>query len=149
MSTFALTTTPPTPLIRFLERQSEVAGQEGAVVRSNLDRLLHDYRYSLAITYREAALAETFHALAEQWRDETRFDSVIADSTNHAAYRSIVRLGEDIVPLLLRELRREPEHWFTALREITGVDPVRPEHRGDMRAISNAWLRWGHSRGLI
>lgn len=148
MSTFVLTL-EPRPLIRLFMPQSGGTGQEVAEVERHLDQYWNEYRQSLAMTYREAALDDTFRALAKQWRDATRFQSVVAQSTSHPAYRAIVQLGEEVVPLLLRELRQQPEPWFVALREITGVDPVRPEYRGDMRAIANAWLRWGHDSGLI
>lgn len=95
-------------------------------------------------------MTEIFRALAETWRDDTRFESSLMQSISHPAYRSIVQLGEDVVPVLLRELQQQhPEPWFLALREITGIDPVTPNARGNMRAIINAWLHWGRARGLL
>jgi hypothetical protein len=67
----------------------------------------------------------------------------------HPAYRAIVSLGDEAVPLLLEELQRQPEPWFAALREMTGEDPVLPAHRGKMQAMANAWIQWGRARGLI
>ena len=34
-----------------------------------------------------------------------------------------------VIPLILAELKREPDHWFKSLREITGENPVPAEHR--------------------
>lgn len=52
-------------------------------------------------------------------------------------------MGEGAVPLLLAELRREPDDWFWALHAITGANPVPAASRGDLRAMTEAWLQWG------
>lgn len=33
-------------------------------------------------------------------------------------------MGEAAVPLILRDLEHQPDHWFWALREITQANPV-------------------------
>ena len=45
------------------------------------------------------------------------------------------------------ELAIEPDHWFLALGEITGEDPVKPTH--DFDSAVNAWLEWGKTKGII
>ncbi len=147
MSNFALATEPP-PLVRLLTSSPRGAGFDQARVEQSAGQLRVAYHDSLAITYREAALAETFRTHAEEWRRATRFQSSLEEITGHPAYRAIVLLGDEVVPLLLRELRRRPELWFAALREITHADPVRPEYRGDISAMADAWVRWGRERGL-
>jgi hypothetical protein len=67
----------------------------------------------------------------------------------HPAYRAIIDLGWQVVPLLLRDLEREPVHWFEALRAITGEDPVPPESWGNVSTMAATWLAWGRDRGLI
>jgi hypothetical protein len=57
-------------------------------------------------------------------------------------------MGTAVVPHLLRELERRPDHWFWALTAITGADPVKPEDRGKLRKMTDAWLRWGKEQGL-
>jgi hypothetical protein len=51
--------------------------------------------------------------------------------------------------LLLRDLEREPAHWFEALQAITGEDPVRREQWGNIPAMRAAWLAWARQKGLI
>jgi hypothetical protein len=51
------------------------------------------------------------------------------------------------VPFLLERLRQKPDHWFWALKSITGADPVDDDDRGDLRAMSRAWLDWGFQHG--
>lgn len=67
----------------------------------------------------------------------------------HPAYRAIIALGPDAVPFVLKSLEQEPIHWFEALKEITGQDPVPRHHWGDIRAMRDDWLCWGREQGLI
>ncbi len=88
-----------------------------------------------------------FHQLAEQWKRERGPYSSSAQLAQHPAYQQIIDLGPEVVPLLLHELERETDHWFRALRALTGADPVPPELRGNLPAIRDAWLRWGRDKG--
>ena len=56
-------------------------------------------------------------------------------------------MGQPVVPLPLRELERNPAHWFKALRTLTGANPVKPEQRGRMKQMAEAWLKWGREYG--
>ena len=66
----------------------------------------------------------------------------------HPAYQQIIGLGPAAVPLLLRELEREPDYWFWAIKAITGVDPVADADRGRMRAMSATWISWGRKNAI-
>jgi hypothetical protein len=72
-----------------------------------------------------------------------------AKLAEHAAYQQIIGMGPEVVPLLLRELARDPDHWFRVLHALTGVDPVPPESRGKVREMAEAWLRWGRKQGYL
>ena len=148
MTTFAI---PVDPFLfaRLLMPKRDGAGTDVVSVEQRVRQLREEYQDSPAITDRQALLAESFHALAAEWRQATSIDSSLMHAVQHPAYRAIVQLGEDVVPVLLQALRRHPESWFLALREITGIDPVKPEHRGNMRAIADAWLDWGRLHGLL
>ena len=63
------------------------------------------------------------------------------------SYTELIAFGESAVPLLLAELEREPDWWFGALKAITAADPVAPEDRGKLMAITRAWLDWGRAKG--
>jgi hypothetical protein len=58
-------------------------------------------------------------------------------------------MGSRVVPLILRDLRRKPDHWFWALAAITGEEPIPPEDAGNMQRMAQAWLRLGQERGWI
>lgn len=94
-------------------------------------------------------VAELFGLLAERWRSETRFLSSTTDLAMHPAYQRIIGLGPAVIPLILADLARQPDHWFWALKALTGEDPVSPGDRGKMAAMSEAWLRWGRANGYI
>jgi hypothetical protein len=95
------------------------------------------------------SVEQKFQRLAAVWRAETGHLSALTKMFDHPAYQEIIALGPDVVPSLLRDLAKEPEHWFAALRAITGAQPVPPEDRGRVDRMADAWLRWGriHSPG--
>ena len=92
-------------------------------------------------------LAQRFRELADVWQRETRFLSFMEQRAMHPAYQRIVGLGWVAVPLMLRELQRQPEHWLWALQAITGEQPPR-QGEGFGGAVT-AWLRWGRELGLL
>lgn len=111
--------------------------------------LKSEEHYWLPITRRPQGDAEKFQALAEAWRREVQFLSSVTEMVLHPAYQRIIGMGAAVVPHLLRELERRPDHWFWALTAITGADPVKPEDRGKLRKMTEAWLSWGKKQGLI
>ncbi len=56
-------------------------------------------------------------------------------------------MGVVAIPLILRDLRQQPDHWFWALRSITGENPIQPKDRGRVVKMAEAWLEWGRQRG--
>jgi hypothetical protein len=96
----------------------------------------------------ETADIETrFLELAQQWRRETGMMSLVTKMSMHPAYQRIIGMGQPVVPLILRELEQEPDHWFWALQAITGANPVQPEQRGRLTQMANAWIEWGREHG--
>jgi hypothetical protein len=90
-----------------------------------------------------------FQEFAKRWRNATSHLSLASRMANHPAYRQIVAMGAAVVPFLLAELRRKPDHWFIALEEITGENPVPPESEGKVKKMADAWVQWGIQRGHI
>ena len=79
------------------------------------------------------ALDQRFTRLAAQWRSETALFSSVTEMAMHPAYQAIIGLGPEVVPLLIRDLAGQPSHWFWALKAITGIDPVAPADRGNVK----------------
>jgi hypothetical protein len=90
-------------------------------------------------------IAEEFKALAEEWKRDTWSLASIKRRIAHPSYLKIVGMGEAAIPLLIRELRREPDYWFYALEAITRYDPSPRD--ADIKTIIASWLAWGESRG--
>jgi hypothetical protein len=90
---------------------------------------------------------QQFLDLVTTWKRERGPYSSSARLAEHPAYQQIIGMGPEVVPWLLRELEREPDHWFRALHTLTGADPVPPASRGKIREMAEAWLRWGQDHG--
>lgn len=89
----------------------------------------------------------TFLRLAWQWEVETRYTSSVHEMSDHSCYRAIIAMGNDVVPILLKWLKIKPDHWFNALKEITGDNPIPDEDAGHLRKMTEAWLKWGREHG--
>lgn len=92
-------------------------------------------------------LRQPFHDLVAVWKKERGPHSSSARLCQHPAYQQIIDLGPEVIPFLLRELEREPDHWFRALHALTGVDPVPKDSRGKLPEMANAWLGWAKEQG--
>jgi hypothetical protein len=90
-----------------------------------------------------------FTRLRDEWKAKRGHHSDTLTLVMHPAYQSIIGMGPDAIPFLLRELATRPDRWFWALRAITEEDPVPPEDRGNSEAMTRAWLEWGKARGCI
>jgi hypothetical protein len=90
-----------------------------------------------------------FQQLVKQWKSAIGPTSTAIQMAMHPAYQQIIGMGPSVIPFLLRELQREPDHWFWAFRAITHVDPVPESDRGDIGAMTQAWLNWGRGHGYL
>ena len=95
----------------------------------------------------EPAERERFQELADQWEEETFFLSRSDRAIAHPVHQEIVNLGRPVVPLILERMRSQGGHWFEALQQITGEDPVSPADYGNIAAMQNSWLQWGENHG--
>jgi hypothetical protein len=94
-----------------------------------------------------AALEPAFLALARSWKQECGPSSSTTERSMSPSYQRIIGMGPAVVPLLLRELERQPDHWFWALKAITGADPVPEASRGKIRDMAQHWIAWGRAQG--
>lgn len=83
-----------------------------------------------------------FLTLKSEWLEATQHLSSIAEIVMHPSYQKIIGMGEVAIPMILDELKKSPQHWFWALSAITMEDPVKPEDRGNLEKMSDAWLKW-------
>ena len=94
-----------------------------------------------------AKIEEKFVRLRDEWKSQRGPSSSTVKLVMHPAYQTIIGMGREVVPCLLRELETNIDNWFWALRAITEADPVREEDRGDGQAMATAWLAWGRDQG--
>ncbi len=92
---------------------------------------------------------EWFQTAARRWKAATAGLSSISAKTAHPDFQAIIRMGLPALRLILRDLEKQTAHWFPALKVISGLDPVPPEHRGNVLEMRRAWLEWGRREGLI
>lgn len=98
----------------------------------------------------ESNIEKEFRRYAAAWKRDTGHLSVEGEIASHEAYQSIIRMGECAIPLILKDLMREPHHWFVALDKLTGESPeFLEEDRGSIEALSDAWVEWGKDKGYI
>jgi|SRR5215813_8086251 len=88
-----------------------------------------------------------FRRLAEQWLRESEHTSSVKQDCMRPSYQRIIGMGPAVVPYLLRELERNPDHWFWALNSITEENPSHAEESLD--GAKEAWLRWGREKGYL
>ncbi len=94
-----------------------------------------------------ADLQARFTKLVATWKAARGHSSSINAWVKLPAYRAIIDLGPAVVPLLLQELEREPDHWFWALKELSGENPVTAESRGNVVEMAKCWIQWGKAKG--
>ncbi len=107
------------------------------ISRAELGKIHISERDAKAVL-RACRLHKKFTDLRHAWR--TRIVS-------HPAFHRIIAMGKPAIPLILRELEKEPSFLSWALREITGERPVPESARGNIPRIARIWLEWGRAHG--
>jgi hypothetical protein len=103
----------------------------------------------------ESALTEQlftqlrFQLLAEKWKEESKFLAFSKETAQLPNYQAIIVMGKTVLPYILEDMQKQPNHWFAALKAITGVNPVLKEHRGNIQFMTNDWLLWGKENHII
>ena len=90
---------------------------------------------------------DAFRQLADRWEEETIYLSNPRQIAQHPAHQEILGMGLGAVPLILKRLKDQGGHWFSTLRALTAADPVPPKDRGNVPAMTAAWLEWGRRNG--
>jgi hypothetical protein len=120
---------------------------ESEVERISAEMTHRGEAFQAMIVNAAAVAKERFARLAAEWKDFESPSSSAMDLAMHPCYQQIIGMGEIAIPFLIEQLEREPDHWFWALYCITGVDPVPESDRGDIDAMSVAWIDWAGKHG--
>ncbi|MDP6422106.1 MAG: hypothetical protein FI707_13325 [SAR202 cluster bacterium] len=97
----------------------------------------------------EPILRDKFRRLAKTWRDETGMYSVDVKKIAHPAYREIIELGDQAIPLILADLEQHGGHWHHALEAILGYSPIKGDAKINLRELKERWLAWGREKGYL
>jgi len=100
------------------------------------------------------SVEQRFRRLEAQWRADTLVLSDPGKIMGHPAMRAIIAMGEDSVPLILRDLQANPSLLVWALPEITGENLAPPRTEGgflkwNVDTQIDAWLQWGREKSLV
>lgn len=93
-----------------------------------------------------------FLKLVQDWHTERGPTSSPIEMINCPSYKKIVAMGDTAIPFIIGDLRNNannPDFWFTALQDITGIDPIPKEDHGDMKAMAQVWINWGERNGRL
>jgi hypothetical protein len=108
------------------------------------------FAVALKILDARSQLERRFKRLVSQWKeDRNELSSNHMEWAMSENYQKIIAIGPEAIPLVLRELRHAPDHWFWALSTLTDADPVKSEHRGIFPEMVKDWLSWGTANGFI
>lgn len=89
-----------------------------------------------------------FERLKKEWIRGTEKLSNLAQIIMHPAYQQIIAIGPDAIPLILRSLREQSDHWFWALKMLNNNEDV-AEGAETVPAAAAAWLKWGREKGYL
>ncbi len=106
-----------------------------------------DFVFARAGAERPTELHHIFAGLVKKWKDETSDYSVNARRYEHSSYRAILDLGTEVVPEILKELRRDPDRWFHALEKLTHVNPA--SRAETFYEAVDIWIAWGVSEDFM
>lgn len=90
----------------------------------------------------EAQKFREFLTLKNKWKEEVLFFSSGSKIISNSAYIDIIGFGPIAVPWIIRELKRNKDHWFYALEKITGENPIKEENIGRIDEMRNDWIDW-------
>lgn len=103
--------------------------------------------YALPISRTE--LSQKFRRLSATWEYNNEMNSSVSAMSLQPEYQEIIGMGKAVLPFLFRELMASPNHWFWALKSITGEDPVPVADRGNLAKMTEAWVKWGKQEGYV
>jgi hypothetical protein len=96
--------------------------------------------WNQTITSERAGLRGQFRYLAAWWKHDTEFQSSTSRVAMHPAYKRIIEMGREVLPLILGDLKATQAPWFWALQTITGEDPLPVDDRGYIDRMTQAWV---------
>ena len=113
----------------------------------NQDEVIEFWGNSFDFLIKPADTNLQFPQLKDQWLNETRFLSDPSEVYSNDNYIKIIELGKKVIPYLIEDLETANTDWLFALHQITGDDPIAPNHVGKFGLMKSDWLNWADKTG--
>lgn len=90
--------------------------------------------------------ASMYRAKVEYCRYKTTTDPKVMFSSDlkalheHPYYQDVIEHGEGVIAAIIEDLKKNDYWWFHALRELTKLQPVKPEHAGNFQKQKEDWF---------
>ncbi len=111
--------------IEIFEKDETFSYGVSAEAQSAIEAIL-DWEKHYYIPESRQSIEELFYTLAINWKNDVKLTSSATEIILNSFYQQIIGMGPVALPMILRELKREPDHWFWALQSISGENPVHP-----------------------
>jgi len=95
------------------------------------------------------SIKRQFELYASKWKEEVGGHSIPLYKISNPNYLNIIGMGKDALPYILKDLEKDSDDWFVALKSIAKENPVSREDMGNRKKMREAWLEWGKSQQLI
>ncbi len=133
---------------RIMKAKTANPSADTSADEAEIDRLVYElYGLTDAEIAVVAGRREEVEQLADEWEQNRPRGVDVVAMAEHPAYQRIIEIGVAAVPWLLSRLEQRPNHWFLALNAITGSNPVPSESQGNVKAMADAWIKWGWENG--
>lgn len=122
---------------------------ESKILACNYSNALDVFKGTSIVISRHYKTVEfkNFLRLKNRWLDDVKFSSNSNVIYNNDAYKKIIGLGKKSIPWIIRDLKRTNAHWFNALSQISGENPIQSEHAGIVKKMAEDWILWAENKG--
>jgi hypothetical protein len=87
-------------------------------------------------------LAKQFYKEYDAWIDETSAMSSVNPRYENQHFINIVNMGENVIPFIIDLLKQRPDSIMNAIEYISGINPIKKEHYGNIKSITKDWIDW-------
>lgn len=99
------------------------------------------------------SLADRFYEEAEKWDRETMHLSSQPQIMLHSSYQAVLGMAnenkEEVIGLMLQDMRDNRRFWFWGLSQLTNENPIKDKDAGRIDKMIKAWITWGKQKGYL
>ena len=129
----------------YFERTTLGFSPESSTIEANYVKAIKHFTHTVTTE----TLEQKFARLTLNWKDDFNFSSSSYPLLMNPSYLGVIAMGKKALPLIFKDLQKSPSHWFMALAILTDANPVTPDIRGNVKAMTLAWITWGKEQGYV